>query len=126
MFLNLRHLAEYLAVRVFLSLIQAVRIETCDLVCRWLAYFACDVFKIRARIVEENLRIAFPDKSDAERHSIAQRMWHHLLLTVCEIAHLGRKIHETNWRKYVSIPNKRDWIRAVGRMGPKVCVTGHF
>jgi KDO2-lipid IV(A) lauroyltransferase len=53
-------------------------------------------------------------------------MWHHLLLMVCEIAHLGRKIHETNWRKYVQIGNTREWIRAVGSTKPKVCVTGHF
>jgi KDO2-lipid IV(A) lauroyltransferase len=123
---RLRHLAEYFAVRVALSLIQAVRIETCDLVCGWLAYLMCDVLKIRGRIVEENLRHAFPEKSDAERKQLAQRMWHHLLLMVCEIAHLGRKIHETNWRKYVTIPNKRAWIKAVGIFGPKVCVTGHF
>src|SRR5882724_6771905 len=98
---NVRHLAEYFAVRVALSLIQAVRIETCDAVCRWLAYLMSDVLKIRGRIVEENLRFAFPEKSDAERKQLALHMWHHLLLMVCEIAHLGRKIHETNWRKHV-------------------------
>jgi KDO2-lipid IV(A) lauroyltransferase len=126
MLLPLRHLAEYFIVRVAISLIQAVRIETCDMVCRWLAYFAADVMKIRGRIVEENLRTAFPEKSDAQRRQIAQKMWHHLLLMVCEVAHLGRKIHETNWRKHVTIGNKREWIRAVSLFGPKVCVTGHL
>jgi KDO2-lipid IV(A) lauroyltransferase len=53
-------------------------------------------------------------------------MWEHLLLMVCEVAQLQRKIHETNWRKFVTIPNKREWILTVGRPGPKVCVTGHF
>ena len=124
--LCLRHLAEYFAVRVVLSVIQAVRIETCDVACRWLAFVVADLLKIRGRIVEENLRHAFPEKTDAERKQIARGMWHHLLLMVCEIGHLGRKIHLTNWRKYVSIPNKVEWIQAVGIFGPKVCVTGHF
>jgi KDO2-lipid IV(A) lauroyltransferase len=123
---NLRHLGEYLAVRVALSLMQAVSIETCQGVCRWLAWLAGDVFRLRGRVVEENLRIAFPEKSDAERRAIARRMWNHVLLMVCEIAHIHRRIHETNWRKYVEIYDKRQWIRVVGRRGPKVCLTGHF
>lgn len=123
---RIRHIAEYLAVRLVLSVIQAVSIETCEVVCRWLAYLAADVFKVRGRIVDENLQIAFPEMPEDERKWITRRMWHHLLLMVCEIAHLQRKIHETNWRKYVTIPNKREWILAVSRAGPKVCVTGHF
>ncbi len=126
MWLRLRHIAEYLAVRVALSIIQAVSIETCDVVCRWLAYLAANVWKIRGRVVDENLQIAFPEMMPAERQRITKRMWHHLLLMVCEVAHLQRKIHETNWRKFVTIPNKREWILAVGKHGPKVCVTGHF
>jgi KDO2-lipid IV(A) lauroyltransferase len=126
MLLHLRHLLEYFAVRVALSLIQAVRIETCDFVCRWLAFLAADVFKIRGKVVEQNLQFAFPEKSEAERNEITRRMWHHLLLMVCEIAHLGRKVHETNWRKFFHFPNKRQLILALSRVGPKVCVTGHF
>jgi len=124
--LQLRHLAEYFAVRVALSLIQAVRIETCDVVCRWLAFLAADVLKIRGGIVEQNLHFAFPEKSTLQRQEITRRMWHHLLLMVCEIAHLDRKIHETNWRKFFHLPNKRDLIRVMNVSGPKVCVTGHF
>src|SRR6185295_10838419 len=88
---NLRHLAEYFAVRVALSLIQAVRIETCEAVCRWLAWLAADVLRIRGRVVEENLQIAFPEKTAAERNQITRRMWEHLLLMVCETAQLQPK-----------------------------------
>jgi len=123
---RLRHLAEYFAVRVAMSLIQAVSIETCTTVTAWIAWLAVDVLKIRGRVVHENLRIAFPDKDQPERERIARRMWRHLLLMVCEIAHLQRKIHETNWRKFVEVRGKRNWILAVGKPGPKVCVTGHF
>ena len=124
--LTLRHLAEYLAVRAALSLVQAFSIETCTAATAWLAWLAGDVFKIRRRVVEENLSIAFPEKTQTERQVIGRQMWRHLLLMTCEIAHLQRKIHETNWRRYVTLPNKREWIRAVSRSGPKVCVTGHF
>jgi Kdo2-lipid IVA lauroyltransferase/acyltransferase len=124
--LPLRHLAEYFAVRVALSLIQAFSIETCQAASRWLAWLAADVLRIRGRVVEENLRIAFPELTAIERHDLTRGMWEHLLLMVCEVAQIHRKIHETNWRKYVEIPGKREWIRAVSRAGPKICVTGHF
>jgi len=123
---QLRHVAEYLAVRVALSLIQAVNIETCAAISGFAAWLAADVFRIRRRVVAENLRIAFPGMSDQERRRLTRRMWEHLLLMVCEVAQIQRKIHETNWRKYVTIPGKREWILAVSRPGPKVCVTGHF
>lgn len=125
-FRRFRHLAEYLAVRVVISLIQAVRIETCATVMRWVAWLACDVLQIRGSVVDRNLRIAFPNLSEEARRTIARQMWEHLLVMVCEIAHIQRKIHETNWRKFVEVENKRQWILAVSGPGPKVCVTGHF
>ena len=71
---GLRHVGEYLAVRVALSLIQAVSIETCQAVCRVLAWLAADVFRLRGRVVEENLR-------DEQRHlayieqALRDRIW---------------------------------------------------
>jgi Kdo2-lipid IVA lauroyltransferase/acyltransferase len=123
---HLRHLAEYLAVRIAMALIQAVSLETCQSVSRWLAWLASDLLRIRGGVVAENLRIAFPEKTDAERRAIARRMWEHLILMVCEVAQIHRKIHETNWRKYVDVRRKREWILTAGRQGPKLCVSGHF
>src|SRR5207237_9629195 len=73
-----------------------------------------------------NLRIEFPEKIASERQKIARRMWEHLLLMTCETALLRRKFHETNWRKYVEAPRKREWIHVAGQPGAKMCVTGHF
>ncbi len=123
---GLRHLAEYAAVRVFISLIQAVCIETCQTVCRALGWFACDVVHFRAKIIEENLSYAFPDATPDERRRVARQMWEHLLLMVCEIAQAPRKIHETNWRRFVTVHRKRDLILAFLSPRPKVVVTAHF
>jgi Kdo2-lipid IVA lauroyltransferase/acyltransferase len=124
--LVLRHLAEYAVVRVSIALIQAVSIETCQTVCRALAWLASDVFRIRAKIVEENLTHAFPEASPAERRRLARRMWEHLLLMVCETAQAPRKIHETNWRTFVAVHRKRELILAFLAPRPKVLVTAHF
>src|SRR5437773_9589660 len=123
---HVRHLAEYFVIRVAMSLIQAVSIDTCANVTGWLAWLASDVLRIRGRVVEENLRIAFPEKDEHDRQRVGRRMWRHLLLMVCEIAHLQRKINETNWHKYVEVRGERNWMLAVSKSGPKICVTGHF
>lgn len=121
-----RHIAEYLAVRIFLALLQAVSLETCQTVTRWLAWLMADVFRIRGKIVAENLGIALPETTEADRTRIARRMWRHLLLMVCETAQIHRKIHETNWRQHVQLFNEARWMSLACRPGPKVCVTGHF
>ena len=122
----LRHFAEYLAVRVSLSLIQAVSIETCRSVCRVLAWLASNVVRLRAKVTDENLAHAFPELSPHKRRRLSRHMWEHLLLMVCEIAHAPRKIHETNWRKFVAVHRKRELIQAFLSRRAKVVVTAHF
>ena len=121
-----RHLAEYLVVRVLISLMLAVSIETCQTVTNFLAWVACDVIGFRRRIVEENLAIAFPAAPLAERRRIARRMWEHLLLMVCEIAHAPRRIHETNWHKYITLNGRRKLVQALLTPRASVIVTAHF
>ncbi|MEX2173607.1 MAG: lipid A biosynthesis acyltransferase [Pirellulaceae bacterium] len=124
--LQLRHLAEYLAVRVFLSLITAVSLETCQSASRWIGWLLSDAVKLRHKTVQDNLAIAFPDASAAEKQKIGRQMWEHLILMVCEIAHAPRKIHESNWRKFIGLHRKRELIQAFLSPRPKVVVTAHY
>ncbi|MDX1943899.1 MAG: lysophospholipid acyltransferase family protein [Pirellulaceae bacterium] len=124
--LRVRHLGEYLAVRLVMSFIQAVSIETCQWGSRWLAWIAADVVGVRRKIVLENLLIAFPDSSLEQRKALARRMWEHLLLMICEIAHAPRRFHETNWQKYIQLNNRRGLVRALLVPKPSVVVTAHF
>ena len=57
----------YLGVRLFICLIQALSLETCQAVSRLLAWLACDVVRLRGRVVDDNLRHVFPDWSDRDR-----------------------------------------------------------
>jgi Kdo2-lipid IVA lauroyltransferase/acyltransferase len=123
---NLRHRAEYLAVRVMMSLILAVDIHTCRTFTRFLAWLCSDVIGVRRKLTEENLAGAFPESSLQERRRLARKMWEHLLLMACEIAHARRKIHETNWRKFIDVHRKRELIQAFLSPRPKVVVTAHF
>jgi Kdo2-lipid IVA lauroyltransferase/acyltransferase len=122
----LRDWLVYLLTRFFVCLVQAVSLETCQVIARWLAVLAHDVIGVRRRTVDENLRHVYPESTPEERRRLARRMWEHLLLMVCEIAQAPRKIHETNWRHYITIRRKRDAIRYLLDQRPLVLVSGHY
>jgi KDO2-lipid IV(A) lauroyltransferase len=116
----------YMIVRILIAVVQAVRIETCVAWCRVAAWFMYDVVRMRRKLVEENISQAFPHLSPTERDQIGRGMWLHLLTMICEIAHAPRKIHATNWRKYVKIHRTRELVGAMLLNRPRVLVTAHF
>ncbi|HKD37597.1 MAG TPA: lipid A biosynthesis acyltransferase, partial [Pirellulales bacterium] len=120
---RLRDIGDFLAyfvLRVLICIVQSMRIETCAIVARGLATFANDVIRLRARVVDENLRQAFPELSADERRQLAWRMWEHLFLMVIEIAHAPRKIHDTTWRQYIHFSNQREMMRTLFADRPRV------
>lgn len=116
----------YLLVRTFICALQALKMETCQVVTAGLATLFTSVLKVRFAVLDDNLRQAFPGMSPAERRQVAWRMWDHLFTLIVEIAHAPRKIHETNWRDFVTLHN----ADVVTRMGlsdrPVVIVSAHF
>jgi KDO2-lipid IV(A) lauroyltransferase len=116
----------YLAVRIVICVVQTLRLETCHQLARLLAVLACDIIRLRFRVVDDNIRHALPDLSPTQRRILARRMWEHLLLMVCEIAHVPRKVHATNWRRYFRIARQRELVRYLLDQRPAVVVSGHF
>ncbi len=116
----------YLLVRMVVCLAQSVRIETCHAMSRMLAVLANDILRVRRRVVEDNLAAVFPELSAAERIDLARRMWEHLLLMGCEIFHAPRKIHRTNYHRYVRFERRKEIIRYLLDPRPTLLVSGHF
>jgi KDO2-lipid IV(A) lauroyltransferase len=116
----------YLLVRILIALVQAVRIETAVTWCRWTTWLMYDVVKMRRKLVDDNIAQAFPQLPEKERQAIGRRMWLHLLTMIVEIAHAPRKIHSTNWRKYVKLHRRREFVGALLLNRPRVLVTAHF
>jgi Kdo2-lipid IVA lauroyltransferase/acyltransferase len=116
----------YLVVRILIGLVQAVPLEMGVSVARGLAWLFCDALKIRGKVVDENLRHAFPTLSAAARHRLARQMWEHLFLLVLEVAQTPRKIHETNWREYVKLENDDYLVRLLLEKKPLMLVSGHL
>lgn len=116
----------YLAVRLVICIVQALPIETCDWLAWQVAWLAYDVLKLRRAITDENLRHAFPEKTDAERATIARGMWQSLVMMVCEIAQVPRKVHDTNYRRHIHLKDREGLIRYILDPRAVVFVSAHY
>lgn len=116
----------YAAVRVAICVIQALPRPACERGARGLARFVARVLRIRRGVVRDNLRIAFPAWSEAEVDATIERMWEHFLLMVVEIAHAGRVIGKTTWRRHLRIHGMERMVRLLWADRPKVILSGHY
>jgi KDO2-lipid IV(A) lauroyltransferase len=123
---TIKDLLTYLIVRIVVCVIQALPISVCQRVARWSAFWLVRKSKRRANVIDENLQATYPTWTPEKRRQVAQDMWEHLILMICEIAHAPRKIHQTNWRKFVSIPDRKQLVAALTDTRPLVMVAGHY
>jgi KDO2-lipid IV(A) lauroyltransferase len=123
---NVLDYAVYVVVRIMICIVQALPLETGRKLAAGCAWLMCDVLRMRAKVVDENLAHAFPDLAPRQRAVLARRMWEHLFLLVLEVAHVPRKINETNWRQYIKIKDVAPLMRLLIGKRPVIVVTGHF
>lgn len=118
--------AAYAILRVVFCVIQMTSLERCDRVCNLLATLFTDWIPVRRKLLDENLKLINPDISPRESRRLAKRMWHHLFLMFCEIAHAPRRIHRENWHEYYRIPDRKQLLDVILDRRPAVLVSGHF
>ncbi len=124
--MRIAELLTYLALRVVIAVLQTLSLETCVRWARVLARVTHEVIRFRQKVTQENLRHAFPQLSDLDRQVLARQMWEHLYLLVAEIAQAPRKIHRTNWRRYVTFHDAPTLVRALLDERPLLLVSAHF
>ena len=125
---HVRHWFEYLVFRYFFCLLQTLRIETCEWIADYVGWLFAELVPFRTRVIDDNLRQAFPDWSSERRGQTARAMWEHLFLMLCEVAHASRKIHHTNWRDFISFSgdSRRLLVQNLLDPRPTTIVSGHF
>jgi KDO2-lipid IV(A) lauroyltransferase len=116
----------YVVARVLVCIAQTISLEIGRSIARQMAWLFADVLRIRRNVVHENLLHAFPEMSQSEVRRLVRRMWEHLFLLVLEVAHVPRKIHETNWRRYVRLKNVDRVVQMLLGDRPIVMVTAHY
>ncbi len=79
-----RHRIEYAAFQVFRGLLRSVPHATAWNLGRGLGALAHSVLRGRRRLALENVRLALPELSEAERRSLVRKMFQHLGLAFCD------------------------------------------
>lgn len=79
----------------------------------------------RRRVGLRNLRLAFPEKTEAERRDILWRAYRNIGRSAAESVHL-LDLDAASVRQYVHIDDPERWQQAVNRPGGAVIVTAHF
>jgi KDO2-lipid IV(A) lauroyltransferase len=116
----------YLVLRLVVCLIQCLSLQQCERISSLLAVLFADWLPLRREVADRNLRLVYGDLSHQELSFLRRRMWHHLLLMVCEVAQTPRKIHRTNWRNHLYVKDKDRLIRLLMDPRPTILVTGHY
>ncbi|RMF44065.1 MAG: lipid A biosynthesis acyltransferase [Planctomycetota bacterium] len=120
------HYTVYVVLRVFLCILQTTDLQSCDRICRLVAWILADLTRVRRSIIDENLNRVYPDLAPRQRRLLRKSMWHHLLLMLCEIAHAPRKIHRCTWLNHFRMRNKSMMVRSIIADHPTLLTTGHF
>jgi KDO2-lipid IV(A) lauroyltransferase len=118
--------AVYFFVRVVVCLIQTLSYSIACQAAKLLAWLLYHVDKRHRKVADENLRHAFPDFDANQRDQRVRAVYLHFCTLLIEIIHIPRRLHPTNWRRYLDLTGGRKLVDALLSGRPLLLVTGHF
>lgn len=123
---TIRDFSEFLAVRIVLSILQAMPLSWGYTLARGLAWLAYKIDRRHRVVADQNLQIAFPQWSAAERDQAIREVYVHFCSMVIEMTHLPRMLHVHNWKKYMQLGRGDEMVSALLSGRPLIVITGHF
>ncbi len=118
--------AVYLAVRVLVCFTQAVPMRIAFAAADGLAWLAHRFDKRHRAVAAENLRCAFPEKSESEIDRLVRSCYRHFARVAVEMILLPRKFRFAHYPNYVALYNGGPVARALAGRGPALLVSGHL
>ena len=125
---TVRQRAEYATFRTVAAVLAALPAPATAAACGAAARFVCVLPPkwTRGHVARENLRVAFPDLSEAEAEDRVRGMWAHLFRLIAEIAQLDRKLRRANQADVFTFVNRDETVRAVNSGRPVIVLGGHY
>jgi Kdo2-lipid IVA lauroyltransferase/acyltransferase len=120
--LDWRYRVEYVALRIIIAAVRAMPLDRAVRVSAWCWKTIAPLLRRHTRALN-NLTIAFPEKTAAERDVIARAMWANLGRVMAETMQLDRIIADPS---RIEITSQRIFQRYKGRLGPAVGVSLHM
>lgn len=125
-----RHLAEYVAFRVVVCLVDMLPLRASVRLAQALAFVIHRVLPkklTRYDVARDNIRTAFGDKySERQIDEIIGRMWVHLFRVIAEIVQVRRKLRLYNCADVVQFEGRDETVRLMCTGRPVIVVSGHF
>jgi KDO2-lipid IV(A) lauroyltransferase len=118
----------YLIVRILVCVIQTLSLRQAYALAGGLAWVIYHVDRRHRLVASDNLRLAFPERfSDSEANdTLVRAVYRHFCLLLVELMLVPRKLHPSNWRKYLELPEGRIQVERLLSRRPVLVVTGHF
>jgi Kdo2-lipid IVA lauroyltransferase/acyltransferase len=123
-FLDVRYRAEYVALRTIAALVRLAPIDVGGNVSAK-AWRLIAPYDRRHQRALENLAIAFPEKTSAQRHAIALAMWENLGRVMAETMQIDRIIADAD-RIHLVAGTDKVFARYKNKMGAAIGVTLHM
>ena len=127
---ELRHLAEYVAFRIALAVLDALPPRAARSLAETAAFIVhrCLPRKFtRYHVARENIRTAFGDRLDERQiDRTIYRMWVHLFRMVAEIVQMPRKFRLYNCADITKFRNRDQIVKTLCCGRPVIVLSGHF
>ena len=116
----------YAAVRVVITFLQWMPLWIGYKLAKAIAWIAYHVDKRHRKVALDNLQIAFPEMTDAERDKTVRGVYRHFITMIIEIAHIPYTLSLTTWRKHIHMQGHESVLRTILQRKPVLIVTGHY
>jgi KDO2-lipid IV(A) lauroyltransferase len=126
---RLRHWAEYVAFRTLVCFVQALPAAVCSRLAEFLAAIIHQVVPrklTRYQVAFENIRRAYPDRSDARIDRMILAMWRNLFRMVFEIMLLPRKLRLDNVVEILDFRDRKGVVSALCSGRPVLVLSAHY
>jgi KDO2-lipid IV(A) lauroyltransferase len=127
---RLQHVAEYVAFRVIVCLVDMLPVRTSIRLAEgmaWVIHHLLPKKLTRYAVARDNIRQAFGTRySDRAIDDIIRRMWVHLFRVVIEIVQVRRKLRLYNCADVVQFKGRNESVRLLCSGRPVFILSGHF
>lgn len=121
---DLQFRLEYVLLRTIVGAIRLMPLAVAREFSAWTwGWLAPRINRKRDKRAHDNLLIAFPDKSDAERAAIAKAHWQNLGRVMAETMQIDRILAEPD---RIEIVSRKLWERYADKLGPAIGVSMHM
>lgn len=116
----------FLAVRSAIAVLQALPMGAAEQLAEGLARLAFRFNRRHRRVALDNLRLAYPHRTEEERRELVRETYRHFCRMVVEMVFLPRKLQTRAWRRWIDLPQGEATVRALLADRPTLIVTGHY